>query len=215
MQDVDSAALSLLSMPKRGVYAITPPDLQGNALLHAVALCLQGGPAMLQYRAKHIDAAQKLADAIAIAKLCKAAHVPLIINDDLALAGQLQVGVHLGEFDVSVSASRSALGNGALIGASCYDSVVLAQRAADAGASYVAFGSFFPSSTKDQPRRASIRHIEKAKQIDLPVVAIGGIDLTNAAPLIAAGADFVAVVSAIFSAPDITKATANLSALFD
>jgi thiamine-phosphate pyrophosphorylase len=205
-----SGAQSLLGMPSRGVYAITPLELVGATLLQAVGDVIKGGAVMLQYRAKP----PTLPDALAIKQLCDQAGVVMIINDDIDLAQRLGCGVHLGESDESIQSARATLGQNAVIGASCYDSVVLAQRAADAGASYVAFGAFFPSSSKDQPRRASTKLLQKARAIGLPTVAIGGIDATNASPIIEAGADFIAVISSIFSSPDVNRATSTLAALF-
>ena len=208
--DLDSAAQSLLKMPKKGVYAITPTNLSGAELLNAVRAALRGGVVMLQYRAKPAN----FADASALKKLCDEFRVPLIINDDLEIAAQLGCGVHLGETDAGVSNARQKLGADAIIGASCYDSVVLAQRALDNGASYVAFGSFFPSTTKAVPRRADIALLSKAAVLNAPCVAIGGIELSNAKPLIAAGVDYIAVVNGIFGQPDIQAASTALSQLF-
>jgi thiamine-phosphate pyrophosphorylase len=208
--DLLSSAQSLLRMPARGVYAITPENLSGYALHLAAQQALEGGAVMLQYRAKPPN----IADATALKRICDTCGVTLIINDDVALAAALQCGVHLGESDQSIATARAILGPNAIIGASCYDSVVLAQRAADAGASYVAFGAFFPSSSKDQPRRASIKQLQKASAIGLPTVAIGGIDASNAASIIEAGADFVAVIAGIFSRVDVRNATSTLAAMF-
>jgi thiamine-phosphate pyrophosphorylase len=206
----ESGAQSLLRMPVRGVYAITPEKLAGQDLLSAVDAAIRGGAVLVQYRAKP----PQLSDAIALKALCDQKKIPLIVNDDLALAERLQCGVHLGELDHSVREARTLLGPDAIIGASCYDSVVLAQRAADAGASYVAFGAFFPSSSKDQPRRASAQILRKAVALGLPCAAIGGLNASNAAPIIEAGADYIAVIAAIFDQPDIAAATLEISRLF-
>ena len=208
--DLDSAAQSLLQMPRKGVYAITPTNISGAQLLNAARAALSGGAVMLQYRAKPAN----LADARALKALCVEFRAPLIINDDLEIARALGCGVHLGETDAGVAHARKELGADAIIGASCYDSVVLAQRALDNGASYVAFGSFFASSTKRVPRRADIALLAKAAVLNAPCVAIGGIELSNAAPLIAAGVDYIAVVNSIFGQPDIQAATTALSQLF-
>ena len=209
-QDLDSGAQSLLQMPKKGVYAITPIDLSGPALVNAARAALSGGAVMLQYRAKPAV----FADALALKALCTQYRAPLIINDDVEIAKQLGCGVHLGETDAGVAQARQELGPDAIIGASCYDSVVLAQRALENGASYVAFGSFFPSMTKNVPRRADVALLEKAAFLHAPCVAIGGIELSNAAHLVAAGVDYIAVVNGIFGQPDIHAASAALSQLF-
>jgi len=207
---LDSSAQSLLQMPKKGVYAITPTNISGSTLLDAARAALSGGAVMLQYRAKP----GIVADALALKTLCDQFRAPLIINDDLAIAKQLGCGVHLGESDAAIAQARKELGADAIIGASCYDSVVLAQRALDNGASYVAFGSFYTSTTKTVPRRADVALLSKAAVLHAPLVAIGGIDISNAKPLIAAGVDYIAVVNGIFGQPDIQAATAALSQLF-
>lgn len=197
-------------LPKKGVYAITPTNLSGTALVDAARAALGGGAVMLQYRAKPAN----IADAWALKALCEQFRAPLIINDDLAIATELGCGVHLGESDAGIALARQELGADAIIGASCYNSVVLAQRALDNGASYVAFGSFFPSTTKTVPRRADIALLSKAAVLNAPCVAIGGIDISNAKPLIAAGVDYIAVVNGIFGQADMQAATAALAHLF-
>ena len=208
--ELDCGAQSLLQMPKKGVYAITPTNLSGTSLLNAARAALMGGAVMLQYRAKPA----LMRDAVALKTLCAQFHAPLIINDDLDIAKRLGCGLHLGETDTGVAHARNELGADAIIGASCYDSVVLAQRALENGASYVAFGSFFPSTTKTVPRRADIALLRRAAVLNAPCVAIGGIDLSNAGPLIAAGVDYIAVVNGIFGQPDMQAASAALSQLF-
>jgi tRNA (guanine-N7-)-methyltransferase len=198
-------------LPAGGLYAITPPALSGAALCAAAQLALAGGAVLLQYRAKP----PVFADAQALAELCKVAGVPLIINDSVAIAQRLQCGVHLGEADGAIEAARAALGAEAIIGASCYDRFELAEKACAAGASYVAFGAFFETRTKVQPRRAELELLTRAQQLAIPCVAIGGIELSNAATLIDAGADFIAVVHGVFGQADIAKSARALSALFD
>lgn len=193
------------------MYAITPEQLSGDALLVAVQQVLEGGSVMLQYRAKP----PKLDDAIGLKQLCARFNVPLIINDDVDLAEQLGVGVHLGESDSAISAARHRLGPDAIVGASCYDSLVLADRAVESGASYVAFGSFYPSPSKTQPRRATLALLEKARVLAVPCVAIGGIEAANAAPLVQAGANYLASISGVFSQADRRAATRTLAALFE
>jgi thiamine-phosphate pyrophosphorylase len=207
---ITNGTQSLLWLPRKGVYAITPTDLTGAALIESARLVLSGGAVMLQYRGKPPIPS----DAKALNVLCAKFHVPLLINDDLTLAKALNCGVHLGENDASVSEARRFLGPDAIIGASCYDSLVLAQRAMENGASYIAFGSFFPSKTKAVPRRADLELIAKAAVLAAPCVAIGGIELSNARPIIAAGVDYIAVVNGIFAQPDIQAATQALSQLF-
>lgn len=201
LNELETGIDSLLTLPRDGLYAITPEHLQGAALLRSVEAVLRGGAVMLQYRAKR-DSSALREDAAALLALCARFQVPLVINDHLELAAALACGVHLGEQDASITEARARLGPRAIVGASCYDSVVLAQRASDAGASYLAFGSFYPSSTKDQPRRAEEKHLRKARYFGLPLVAIGGLTVERGPALLSAGANYLAVVSALFDAPD-------------
>lgn len=201
--------------PRRGLYALTPDRLDTVALCAAVEAALVGGTVLLQYRNKLADTGLRRAQAAELQALCTRFGVPLLINDDVELARDLRAdGVHLGESDVDIQAARAALGPEAIIGASCYDDFARAERAAAAGASYLAFGAFYPSSTKPGARRASLDLLREAAQFDLPRVAIGGISADNARPLIAAGADLLAVISDVFDAPDIEAAARRYAALF-
>jgi thiamine-phosphate pyrophosphorylase len=137
--------------------------------------------------------------ALALARLHAARGALLIVNDDPALAANVGAdGVHLGEDDASIMSARELLGPDRIIGVSCYNDFDRARAAVDAGADYVAFGSFFPSSTKPSARRADLELLRRARSLDVPVVAIGGIDADNARTLIDAGADAVAVITAVF-----------------
>lgn len=188
--------------PRRGLYLLTPDLADTGQLLTRVGDVLADA-VLLQYRNKTADAALRREQATALLALCRRHGVPLIVNDDAALAADIGAdGVHLGEDDEDVSAVRAWLGRGALIGASCYDSLERAQRVADAGADYVAFGAFFPSPTKPHARRATPDLLRAAAALRLPRVAIGGITPDNASSLIDAGADLIAVVSGVFDAAD-------------
>jgi thiamine-phosphate pyrophosphorylase len=197
-----------------GLYAITngPRD----DLLTVVRAALQGGAAMLQYRDKTRNASRRLCEASALAQLCKAFRVPLIINDDveLALASGAD-GVHLGQGDPAIADARAVLGPDAILGVSCYDSLPRARAAADAGADYLAFGAFFSSPTKPHARHATPELLREAKAFGLPMVAIGGITSDNGGPLIAAGADYLAVISALFGTGDVQAAAQRFAALFE
>jgi thiamine-phosphate pyrophosphorylase len=150
----------------------------------------------LQYRNKRADAGLREQQAVALRGLCRGAGVPLIINDDASLAAKIGAdGVHLGEHDGDIVAARALLGDGAIIGVSCYDELLRAEIAARTGADYIAFGAFFPSPTKPNARRAAPALLQAAARLGLPRVAIGGITPDNARPLIAAGADLIAVIS--------------------
>lgn len=200
-------------LPRPGLYAVT--DGPRPDLLAAAAAALSGGAVMLQYRDKSRDATRRLDEACALLALCRRHDALLVINDDVELA--LAVGaqaVHLGEDDVGVAQARALLGPEAVIGVSCYDDLARARRLAAAGADYLAFGAFFPSPTKPAARRASLDLLRDSAGLDLPRVAIGGISADNAAPLVAAGADYLAVISAVFGADDIAAAAARIDALF-
>lgn len=197
----------------QGLYAIT--DGPRADLLPAARAALEGGAAMLQYRDKTREAARRLHEARALKALCTEFGVPLIINDDVELARASEAaGVHLGEDDRAIADARMALGSGAIIGVSCYDSLRRAHDAAAAGADYLAFGAFFPSITKPGARHAKPGLLREARASGLPLVAIGGITPENGASLVAAGADFLAVISALFGARDVRAAASDFAALF-
>lgn len=187
----------------RGVYLITPDEADTARLLARVAPLLAAGATWLQYRNKSADPALRNAQARALQALCAAQGVPLIINDDVALAKAVgAAGVHLGEDDGDIAAARALLGPTALIGASCYDQLTLAEAAVAAGADHVAFGAFFPSRSKATTRRAHPGLLRQSAALGVPRVAIGGLTPDNAGPLVAAGADLLAVISGVFDAPD-------------
>jgi thiamine-phosphate pyrophosphorylase len=205
----------------RGLYAITSGNSTPGLLARQVELAIAGGARVIQYRDKAslraIDRERRLAEARALCTACHSAGIPLIINDDVGLAAAVAAdGVHLGRDDISPEEARRLLGPSAIIGVSCYDGLDLAEAAQAAGADYVAFGSFFPSSTKPLAVRAGLDLLRRARQsIRLPLVAIGGITPENGAALIAAGADLLAVVSGIFGGPDPGSAARAYSQLFD
>ena len=208
----------LQPLPPRGVYGITPASLCHDlpALSKAVAQALDGGLAVLQYRDKCSDSAHKLKHASALKRLCANYAVPLIINDDVALAKAVAAdGVHLGLNDAELATARTLLGPNAIIGATCADSLARAAEAAAAGASYLAFGAFYPSRTKPQAPQPPASLLTSARrQFELPICAIGGINGSNAKALVDAGAHFVAAIESIFSAPDITAAVFSLRRAF-
>ncbi len=199
-----------------GVYAITPDTADTEHLLTQVEYALAGGIAAVQYRDKSGDVARRHAQASELVALCRQYGVPLIVNDDLRLADLVDAdGVHLGRDDGSLTEARIILGPEKFIGASCYQSLDLARAAQAAGADYVAFGSFFASPTKPAAPRAALELLREATAaIHVPLVAIGGITLANAAQLIDAGADAIAVLSALFDAPDIRAAARDFNQLF-
>lgn len=196
----------------RGLYAITNgPRVD---LPEAVVAALAGGACVIQYRDKTTDHNRREAEAAALARICARQGVPLIINEDIELALRCgAAGIHLGG-DANVASARIRLGNHAVIGVSCFDSIDRARRAVDEGASYVSFGVFHPSSTKPNAPRARLATLIEAKSLRAPVVAIGGITPDNAPALIAAGADCVAVISSLFDATNIQAAAQQFSQLF-
>jgi thiamine-phosphate pyrophosphorylase len=192
---------------RQGLYAITHDEADTSKLIDLVEAALNGGAVVVQYRNKAADAALRRVQAAALAGLCASHGVPLIVNDDVALALEIDAaGAHVGAADGGIAEARRLLGPGRLLGASCYNCFDLATAAVAAGASYIAFGSFFASSTKPAAVRAKPELIERAKRtFDVPVAAIGGITTGNAALLIAAGVDWLCVISALFDAPELRK----------
>ena len=189
-------------MTLRGLYAITDSALLADGrLLPYVEAALAGGARLLQYRDKSNDAARRLDEAGQLKQLCQRYGAELLINDDLALASELQVGVHLGQGDGSLREARQQLGPQAVIGSTCHADLDYAAGAVEAGASYIAFGRFFQSETKPGAPAAKPDLLTQARQrFAVPVVAIGGITLDRAPQLIAAGADLLAVVHSLFGA---------------
>ncbi len=200
----------------RGLYAITPDEADTDVLLRKVRLALQGGVRLLQYRNKTADAAMRRVQARALRALTREYSALLIINDDVRLAKQVDAdGVHLGRADETLSAARAILGGQKIIGISCYNQPLLARAAIAGGADYVAFGAFFPSATKPGAVQAGLELLRHAPDGQgVPIVAIGGITPQNGAKLVEAGADALAVITALFDAPDIERAARDFEKLF-
>lgn len=200
-----------------GLYAITDQPQDRTQLIEQVGMALAGGARIVQYRDKSSDRARRLDEALALLKLCHQHQAPLIINDDIELACRVQAdGIHLGQRDTALKDARNRLGEDCIIGISCYNDFSLAQQAVADGADYIAFGAFFPSGTKPTALAASRDLLYRAKQeLEIPVVAIGGITPHNAAALLDAGADMLAVVQGLFAQPDIKLAARAFSSLFD
>jgi len=189
------------------LYAITDSQLlPGDKLFAGVADALKGGCKLVQYRDKSADTARRQLEAKTLLGLCNQYQAQLIINDDIALAKDIGAhGVHLGQDDLSPVAARIILGNQAIIGVTCHDSLELADKAIKDSANYIAFGRFFPSSTKPDARPAPLSLISEARAQfgKTPIVVIGGITLDNGKQLLAAGADMLAVCHSLFAANDI------------
>jgi thiamine-phosphate pyrophosphorylase len=201
-----------------GLYALTP-DLDDTDLLVAkVTAALEGGAAAVQYRHKFATEALRRAQATALSRVHTARGALFLVNDDPRLAAEVGAdGVHLGRDDPGPGAARELLGPDRLIGVSCYDDFDRARAAVAAGADYVAFGSFFPSATKPDARRADAALLVRARELGVPIVAIGGIDAGNARALIDAGADALAVIRDVFAHDDpgeIARAAAAIAACF-
>ena len=200
-----------------GLYALTPDLLDSDELLERVAAAIAGGASAIQYRNKIASPPLKRAQALALRDLCAGNRVTFIVNDDINLAYSVDAdGVHVGRDDAPVAHARQRMGHGAIVGASCYDSLERATAAVAAGADYIAFGSFHPSAIKPDVVRADPSLITAAKTRfwTVPVVAIVGITPSHASALVAAGADALAVITAVFDAPDVRAAAKAFSDLF-
>ena len=189
-----------MKLPTRGLYAITQTEHKSSRTIIAeVEKVILGGAVVVQYRNKNPQDALFLAKELV--KICHQYDVPLIINDDIELAIRVAAdGVHLGEDDDTVPEARQRLGKNAIIGVSCYNSVEKAIAAEKQGATYVAFGRFFPSSSKPLASPAEINTLCEAKKVlTIPIVAIGGILPENGMQLLNTGADFLAVIGGLFT----------------
>ncbi len=200
----------------KGLYAITPDLADTDELLEKVEAALQGGISMLQYRNKAANHNLQTQQARALLLLCRQYKVPLIINDSVKICLLLDAdGVHIGADDGNLADVRAKLGKDKILGASCYNRLDLAQSAQQIGANYVAFGACFASLTKINAPVAALSLFTRAKtELNIPVVAIGGITLKNAAQVITAGASAIAVINAIFDTNDVKLASQQFSKLF-
>ncbi len=228
--------MPLSPAPIHGLYGITPDIPDTPRLLAKLEAAFAGGLRLLQYRAKSLDSLARRIQSLAVAELCQKWAVTLIVNDDPALAQHTHAqGLHLGQRDLQQSLmAQHALRpseptesdptphrfavpsqNSWLTGISCHASLPQALQAQDQGASYVAFGSMYPSRTKPQAAAAPLALLRQARsQLRIPIVAIGGITLDNAPPLLQAGADAIAVISGLFEADDICRRTREFQSLF-
>lgn len=198
-----------------GLYAITPDTDNSEQLIEQVSAALDGGARILQYRNKGSDAVRRLWQANILKSLAQSRGAIFIVNDDVALAEAIRAdGVHLGRDDDAIAAARARLGEAAIIGASCYNSLELARSAVAAGASYVAFGAVFASGTKPGAVHAPLSLFADAAKLGVPRVAIGGITADNAGQVVAAGADAIAVIGGLFDGDGIAERAAALAALY-
>jgi thiamine-phosphate pyrophosphorylase len=200
----------------KGLYAVTPDIPDTDELVRKARLALQGGARVLQYRNKIATGALKLLQAQALRALTRDFDTTYIVNDDAELAALVDAdGVHLGGEDGTIAKARALLGKQKIIGVSCYNRASLAHEAVPQGADYVAFGAFFASIVKPGAVKADVAMLQTVRQeLSVPIVAIGGITLQNGKTLIDAGADGLAVISALFDAPNIELAAHEFSTLF-
>ncbi|MFL6624618.1 MAG: thiamine phosphate synthase [Sulfurifustaceae bacterium] len=201
----------------RGLYAIADTIyLDGAHIASAVERALQGGARVIQYRDKKHTAAERLLHAARLRAVCAEHGAYFIVNDDVELARAARAdGVHVGRHDAAVENARRVLGADAIVGVSCYNELARAERAVLMGASYVAFGSFYPSRTKPDAVRAEPTLLTQARaRFAVPLVAIGGITPENGAALITAGADLLAVISGVFDQSDVEAAARRYASLF-
>ena len=200
----------------KGLYAITPDSADLNTLIQKTQLAIEGGAFMVQYRSKIHDRDVKMQQCAAILRLCREYDVPCIVNDDVEICRVLKAdGVHLGEKDDNIAEVRHILGEDAIIGSSCYDQLNRAKQAQKEGASYVAFGAVFPTPTKPNAPRATLELLRKAKsEIQIPIVAIGGITMNNAHDVIETGIDAIAVITNLYESNSIKETAETLSQMF-
>ena len=202
-----------MSQKISGLYAVTPDIADTDLLLKKVEAALQGGINLLQYRNKTANHKLQTQQSRAILPLCRQYNVPFIINDSVKLCLTLDAdGVHLGADDGNLADVRSRIGKDKILGASCYNRFDLALEAEKAGASYVAFGACFASTTKPNALVAALDLFTRAKtELTIPTVAIGGITLQNAPQVLHAGANSIAVIQAIFGAENVQQATQDFA----
>lgn len=200
----------------RGLYLVTPDWDDTEKLLAASTQAIAGGARLLQYRHKTASDALRSEQASALLALCRRLNVPFIVNDHLDLCERIDAdGIHVGGTDASVAEVRARLGRDKIVGASCYGDLQLARNAAAAGASYVAFGGFYPSRVKQYEVTTSADIIVQAlSELSLPVCVIGGMTPQNARPLVTKGAHMVAAISSVYAADDHQAAAGAFADLF-
>ncbi len=199
----------------RGLYIVTPDWDDTARLLAVTEQALLGGAAIVQYRHKTAQPVQRMEQAAALLSLCRQYQKPLIINDHLDLCQALDAdGLHVGGTDIDVAAARAALGEHKIVGASCYGDLQRANDAAAAGASYIAFGGFYPSRIKKYDFRTEYDIVSEAAGIGLPRVVIGGMTLENCKPLVQRGSEMVAAISSVYFEEDPQAAAREFAALF-
>lgn len=201
---------------RRGLYLVTATGLAVAKVIEGVRIALENGAVLVQYRDKSSDHSRRKYTAERLLGICRQWEVPLLINDDVQLALEIGAdGVHIGGEDMPLKKARKLLGRERIIGVSCYNQLDLARQYAQEGADYLAFGRFFPSSTKPHAVRAG--HdllLQASEELTHPIVAIGGIDADNGGELVAAGADMLAVVGAVYGSENPAESCRSISDLF-
>ena len=200
----------------KGLYAITPDSADLNTLIQKTKSAIEGGAFMVQYRSKIQDRDVKMHQCAAILRLCREYEIPCIVNDDVDMCRILEAdGIHLGEKDDNIAEVRHILGEDAIIGSSCYDQLDRAKSSQKEGASYVAFGAMFPTFTKPNAPRATLALLKDAKrEIEIPIVAIGGITVNNAHDVIKTGIDAIAVINSLYEAKSIKETAETFVKMF-
>ena len=200
----------------RGLYLVTPDWNDTEKLIAATEQAIEGGATLLQYRHKTASEALRFEQASALLALCRRLQVPLIINDHLDLCERIDAdGIHVGGTDASVAEVRASIGKEKIIGASCYGDMQLARDAANAGASYAAFGGFYPSLVKKYEVATSPSIITQAlSELSIPLCVIGGMTPQNARPLIELGAHSAAAISSVYAASDHRSSAAEFASMF-
>ncbi len=201
----------------QGLYLVTPDWTDTDRLLAVTGTALAAGAALVQYRHKHASHALRAEQGAALLALCRRHGRPLVINDHVDLCRDLGAdGVHLGGTDASVAEARALLGPGAIIGASCYGELKLAEAAQAAGASYVAFGGFYPSPVKKYSFVTPPQLVDVWRdRVALPMAVIGGMTPRNAAPLVRRGASMVAAITSVYAADEPAEAVREFRALME
>jgi thiamine-phosphate pyrophosphorylase len=200
----------------KGLYLVTPDWDDTDRLIAVSEQAIRGGASLLQYRHKTASDTLRHEQATALLKLCRQLNVPLVINDHLQLCEALDAdGIHVGGTDASVASMRARLGSSKIVGASCYGDLQLARDAQASGASYVAFGGFYPSRVKKYAVTTTPSIITLAlNELNLPICVIGGMTPENSQVLVEHGAHMVAAISSVYSADDPYLAATHFSQMF-
>ena len=202
----------------KGLYIVTPDWDDTAKLVDVTEKAIKGGTKIVQYRHKTATPELRREQAKALQAVCKRYKVPFIINDHVDLAMELDAdGIHVGESDEAVAAVRSRVGPKKIVGASCYGDMDLVRKAHKAGASYIAFGGFYPSRIKKYPVTTELDIVRQMKKEipELPSCAIGGIDHQNAVPLVERGVDMICVISSVYFADDPEAAARKFAKMYE